>query len=224
MGVDVARAMAIRAEIGRSQHNQQMVTRGVDPLVDRHGRELFGAAGEPDGTPADLRYVPPKRVLLEWIGQTSPLHSEVVLALKARGMLTPFHRIVLEKAALMCIARVDGRTSRTIGERDGLTETIRWGPARGTYIREVSAVDADRLLASAAGREFRLVGTDQGESRHEADDAWRGILAGLRAVSATQHLPMPPSDADAARIRTRWGEAERLTRLAANSNAAGYWQ
>jgi hypothetical protein len=224
MGLDAARALELRAAIARERDGQAVSAAGRDPLVDRHGRELFGQIVEPDLTPPELRHVAPRRVLLEWIGQPSPFASETVLALKARGMLTAFHLHLLERAALKCIARVDGMTSRTLtAERDGLTETVRWGPKRGTFIREVAMVDAERILASPAGPEFRIVGKEARESRHDPDQAWKDALAGLRAISQRQGLPLPPTDAEASRIRLRVAAEERLAKLG-RTNQDGIWQ
>lgn len=219
-GVDVARAFALRAQIARERDGQEVVT-ASDPATRRHDRELFGVADDPDFTPPEARYVQPKRVLLEWVGQPSPFTSPVVLALKAKGLLTPIHRIVLERAALLRIARVDGVTSRTLTkERDGMSETHRWGPKPGTFVREVPFADARRILDGPSGAEFRIAGSHADASGPvEADSAWVGLL---RALSKREGLPDLPPDAE--RLRLRHGTEEGLKGLHPRSNLLGVWR
>jgi hypothetical protein len=141
--------------------------------------------------------VPPRTVLVEWVGEPSPFDSEMVRALRLRGLLTPIHRLVLEKVALLRRARVDGHTSWTLGPRDGLSKTYRWGAKPGTYVQEVAFADVDRLLE--IGRlgicrdlnQFRVVGSHADAlPPQRADAAWAKVIA---RISRKEGLaPLPP--------------------------------
>ena len=146
MGADVRRTFEIAARTARDRDDANVVLGGTDPAIERHKEELFGTETAPDFTPIDARYVPPKTALIEWIGEPSPFDSELVQALRLRDLLHPIHRLILGKVALLRCARVDGHTSRTLGPRDGLTKTYRWGHRAGTYVQEVAFADVDRIL------------------------------------------------------------------------------
>lgn len=221
MPVNIPAALELRAAIARDRDHMHAVSNDQQ-LLDRHGRELFGVSPEPDLTPVEHRYVAPRNVLIEWVGQPSPYNSDVVIALKARGMLDPILLNILEQAALKCIARVDGLTNRSIGVRDGLSKTYAWGSAPGTYIVEMPAHDADRLM-SIAGSEFRIREKGAVERKHEGDDAWKAVFAGLRAIAKMKGLPPPPSNAEIARIRIHVGPTERLAGIH-SGNGLGDWQ
>lgn len=130
-----------------------------DAAFERHAAELNGTPADPDQTPPELRYTQPGRVQLEWVGDVSPFAGEVLTAMDRMHLLPPKLAAALQRVALSIAYRMDGLTTRTLTkERDGLSETITWGPHRGTYVREVTARDADRILSSRSGREFRVVG------------------------------------------------------------------
>lgn len=220
--LDIPAVLAVRAAIARDRDHMDVAANGEDHLVDKHGRELFGVSVDPDLTPIEHRYVAPKHVFVEWVGQTSPYQSDTVIALKARGMLEPIHLNILEQAALQCTARVDGFTTRSIGVRDGLSQTYCWGKLRGTYIVEMPAHDADRLM-SIAGHEFRIREKGATESKQSGDDAWRQLFASLRIICGRRGLPAPPSDEEIRIVRIRVGDEEKLVGIRVN-DGAGAWR
>lgn len=184
------RAAAIRA--AARTHRDQGAVVGTSPDIVRHARELFGQDGEPDTTPPETRYVPAGRVLIEWIGDRSPFaHEQVAAACKLHKIPDDLVKAYIRFADVVS-TRVDGLTSRTLTkERDGMTETVRWGPKRGTYIREVSAKDADRIL-SLCPYEFKLHGY-AGEQPYQIDPIDRFVPPGLRSlVRAIQVRIGPP--------------------------------
>ena len=142
-----------------AKHAPTETLTGRDPALERHAQELNGTPADPNPTPPELRYTQPGRVQLEWVGDVSPFAGEVMTALRHLNKLPRPLALALEKVALSIAYRLDGLTTRTLtNERDGMSETITWGPKRGTYVREVTARDADKILSSPAGREFRVVG------------------------------------------------------------------
>jgi len=102
-----------------------------------------------------------RTVAVEWIGERSFLDDPRVLyRLLRTGQpdgFTPHQAAVIRAAARRRIARVPGH-NREMGPRDGLSRTYVWGPKAGGYVRRMSYRDAERLLASASGHEFRIVG------------------------------------------------------------------
>jgi hypothetical protein len=225
MTVDVRRALEIGARAARARDDLDVVLAGSDPAVERHSAELFGVETVPDFSPPGTRYVPPKTALVEWVGEPSPFDSEMVRALRLRGLLTPIHRLVLEMEALLRRARVDGHTSWTLGPRDGLSKTYRWGAKPGTYVQEVAFADVDRLLE--IGRlgicrdlnQFRVVGSHADAlPPQRADAAWAKVIA---RISRKEGLaPLPPG---AERLRIRSGPEEALVGID-RSGLNGYWR
>lgn len=212
MTLDVAGMLAVRARVARLQEAMHVVA-GDDAAVDRHRRELFGDPAEP-GRPTDE----PHRLLLEWIGQPSPRDSPLLVALKARGLLDRGEWARLERLAVRAIRRVDGVTSRSLGGRDGLGESYRWGPTPGSYVRSVSFADAERILAMyETGAEFRIVGkqapTDGPATR--TDDDWRRLVDAWRAARGAAPLPTDP-------LAIRYDAEQALSKLVGPS--AGLWR
>lgn len=181
-----------------------------DAALQRHHGELHGTPAAPDPTPADLRYTWPGRVQLEWVGDVSPYAGEIMVAMDRMHLLPPALAKALEKVALSIAYRVDGVTTRTLTkERDGLTETVTWGPHQGTYVREVTAKDADRILSSVAGKEFRIIG-----------------YAGEQPSRDPIDLYLPPYLRPTARsVEVRFGPEERLAGVVVGTgNRVGDWQ
>jgi hypothetical protein len=209
--LDTAGMLAVRARVARLQEGMHVVAHD-DPAVLRHARELFGIQGEPNPSEA------PHRLLLEWVGQASPRDSALVMALKARGLLLRHELAALDRLAQRTIRRVDGVTSRSLGTRDGLAETYRWGPAPGTYVASVAFADADRILALfETGAEFRIVGKHAGETGSAArpDADWRRLIDAWRANRG--HAALPPEG-----LAIRYHQEQGLTKMLPAGNA-GYW-
>lgn len=196
MTVDVRRAFEIGTRTARERDGLNVVLAGTDPSVERHKDELFGVETAPNFSPPETWYVPPKTALVEWVGEPSPFDSEMVRALRLRDLLTPIHRLVLEKVALLRRARIDGHTSWTLGPRDGLSTTYRWGKTSGTYVQEVAFADLDRLLE--IGRlgicrdlnQFRVVGAHaDAMPPQRADEAWAKVIAKIGRREGLAPLP-----------------------------------
>jgi len=211
--LDIHRAMEIGARIARERDGINVVVGGTDPSIERHRVELYGAPTAPDTSPVDMRYVPPKTVLMEWVGEPSPFDSPLVQALRLKDLLTPIHRLVLGQVALLRRPRIDGVTSWTLGPRDGLTKTYRWGKQRGTFVVEVDFADVDRLLAigqSGLARDlnqFRVVGSHADALPAVApDEAWAKVI---RKISKREGLPTLPAGAERLRVRSGTEEAYR---------------
>ena len=137
----------------------------ADRLGDLARRELLGEQTDPDFTPAERRYVSPGHILVEWIGEMSPLaHDQIVAAIrlgiipeiitKKDGTKVNLHKM-LGQANRLTSTRWDGITTRTVTPADGFSRTIRWGSRPGSYIQELTNADADRLFATAVQHEFR---------------------------------------------------------------------
>lgn len=224
--LDVRRVLEIAAQKAQARDGRQVVVAGADPSVERHRDELFGTETAPDFTPTEARYVPPKTALVEWVGEPSPFDSEVVRALRFKGLLTPVHRLVLGKVALMRNARIDGHTSRTLGPRDGLSRVYRWGAKAGTFVLEVPlGRDLDRILEigrlgiSRDLNEFRVLGAyADALPPQQADEAWLKVLARL-----SKREGLAPMPANAARLRIRSGPEEGLVGLD-RTGRNGYWR
>lgn len=215
MSLDVAGMLAVRARVARLQEGLA-VSAGDDPAVERHRRELFGDQAEPTAHPTEE----PHRVLLEWVGQPSPRDSPLVLALKAKGLLSRAEVAALDRMALRTIRRVDGVTSRSLGTREGLAETYRWGPLPGSYVISVSFADADRILSLyETGREFRVVGKHaparEAGPATRPDEDWRRLVNAWRAVPPSRP-PLPPDP-----LALRYGPEEGLSRV--KGPTGGYW-
>jgi len=133
------------------------------PDVARHAGELFGTPADPDHTPPDQRHVPRGKVLIEWVGDASPLGQRQIAEAVRMGMIPPVVVAAWEHHAAGMTTAIPGVAHHTMTrERDGMSETVTWGPYPGTYVREIAAADADTVLSSTFGRQFRVVGrTDQ---------------------------------------------------------------
>ena len=163
-----------------------------DPAMTRHRDELLGGQGETDPTPPQARYTQPGRVQLEWIGDVSPYAGEVMTALGRMHLLPKTIQAALQRVVLTIAFRVDGVTTRTLGERDGLSETITWGPRPGTYVREISAKDADRILSSSAGRQFRVVGWAGAHPSRDPIDLY--LPSSLRPIARSVRVEIGPEE------------------------------
>jgi len=127
--------------------------------IARHAGELFGTPADPDATPVDQRHVPRGRVLVEWVGDASPLGQRQIAEAVRMGMIPPVVVAAWHHHATGMTTAIPGVSHHTMTrERDGMSETVTWGPHPGTFVREVSATDADTLLSSTFGPQFRVVG------------------------------------------------------------------
>jgi len=201
---DAAGALAVRAKLARL-HEGRLVVAGDDAAVERHRAALFGV-------PVVGETATGRRVLVEWIGEPSPRESELVMALRARGLLFAAELAVLERASLRRKARVDGLTSRTLtADRDGMTETIRWGPAVGSYVRALAFADARRIEDDPnIGHEFRILDDAAAAAGRvvRPDAHWLRLINWLRAKAGR-----PPVAADHAALRVRRGDEEGLRKI-----------
>jgi hypothetical protein len=223
--LDVQRALELRAQVARERDGQNVVVGNTDPSVERHSDELFGQPSEPDFSPIDIRYVPPKKALIEWVGEPSPFDSELVRALRLKGLLLPIHRLVLEKIALMRQPRIDRVTSMSLGPRDGLSQIYRWGKMPGTFVIEVEFADVDKILTigqSGLGKsinQFRILGKHSDASPVVMpDEAWAKVIAKL---SAQEGIPGLPPGAE--RLRVRTGEDQPLVGIN-KAGTYGQWR
>lgn len=205
MTLDVANALAVRARLARLHEGRDVVAPGGgDSAVDRHRAELFG---EPVVGETAAR----GRVLVEWVGEPSPLDSPLLTALKLRGLLLPDERAVLRRASLLRKARVDGVTSRTLtAERDGYGETYRWGPVPGSYVRALTHADARRLFDDGrVAHEFRLLGEGAAAGPAVRPDAhWLGLINAARRQAG--RAPIAGGDA---RLAVSYGPEMGLVRM-----------
>lgn len=102
---------------------------------------------------------------IEWIGAKSIFADPVFQFRKAQGVISDEEMKILRSAAQKSIFRVNGKTSRILGQfnsdlgrRDPeLSREYRWGPHIGDYVQRVTADDWDRIRASRNAREFRDV-------------------------------------------------------------------
>jgi len=214
----VADALAVRARVARLHEGRLVVApggAGEDPAVARHAAALFGVPVV--GETAEAR-----RVLVEWVGEPSPRDSVLVTALRTRGLLFLAEEAMLERAALMRIARVDGLTSRTLtAERDRMTETVRWGPDVDSYVRALSFADARRIEDDPdIGHEFRVLvdGTQASGRAIRPDEHWLRLINAMR-----RQRGLPPVAADHAALCIRHGAEQGLHKIDAPGRI-GDWQ
>jgi hypothetical protein len=231
--LDVSRTLELAATIARERDGRHVIVGGSDPTIERHHAELFGAPVEPDFSPIDTRYVPPKTALVEWIGDPSPFDSELIRALRLRDLLLPVERLVLGQLTFSRQPRIDGYTSWALGPRDGLTKTYRWGPQRGTYVVEVDFADIDNLLdlgdwwvisGTAVRRPrnaFRILGSHADALPPQGpDDAyWARVINRLRRKA----LHIDPLTADQKRLRVRAGAEQPLVGID-RTGTVGTWR
>jgi hypothetical protein len=100
---------------------------------------------------------------IEWIGAKSIFADPVFMFRKAAGQISDEELQILRNTAAKQIYRVDGKTSRILGEfnsalgrRDPeLSKVYKWGPHIGDYVQRVTADDWDRIRESRSAREFR---------------------------------------------------------------------
>jgi hypothetical protein len=221
------------AKIARERDDRLVVVGGSDPSVERHRDELFGRPAAPDFSPIDARYVPPRKALVEWIGDPSPFDAELVRALRLRGLLTATERLVLGQLTFWRQPRIDGVTGWTLGPRDGLTKTYRFGKEPGTYVVEVDFADLDNLFALGEywlikgervrrpRSPFRVLGShaDALPPQPADDEAWRRFIDYLRR----RKLKSAPLSAEEKRLRVRSGREEGLVGLD-RTGTVGTWR
>jgi hypothetical protein len=188
----VAGMLAVRARVARLHENRLVVAGGADDreaaAVARHRQELTG-------TPVAGETATARRMLVEWVGEPSPLDSPLLMALTARGVLFADERAQLRRASLLRKARVDGLTSRTLtAERDRMTETICWGPHPGTYVRALAYADARRIFDDPQlAHEFVIV-EDEERARGRMIRPDRYWLAAINAMRAGANRPPVAAD------------------------------
>lgn len=194
MALDQRAAFAAAIEHGDPGH---VVALGDRPDVERHRGELFGTLTGPNPTPAGERYVPPGRVLVEWLGDASPYgHAQIAAAVQL-GFIPKQIVAAYELHTVRMTTRIDTVTHHTMTqERDGMSETVTWGPHLGSYVQEVSTKDADVLLSGTMGHQFRVVGRGAppaGAQPADRDPIERFVpptlRAAVRAVVVEEHAP-----------------------------------
>jgi hypothetical protein len=119
----------------------------------------------------------PGKVYLEWVGQPSPFDDPTIQFLMLRNRLDKGVKDIIRALARRRIARIDGISRRVVfhGDNDsraikGLSQTWTFGPRvtrkpgqPGSYIHLVPNRDADLILGSSMGHEFRVIGLAQSE-------------------------------------------------------------
>lgn len=148
MPTTVSRAEARKALARRAQLEGQNVV--ASPL------KVDAPASDPDG----------KYVEVEWIGEKSPLENPVVayklMRVGKSDGFTDHQAAVVRAAARLRIGKFKGH-NRAMGPESGLSQTYVWGPKVKTYVRKMTYADAERLLATNSGHEFRIVGQPASE-------------------------------------------------------------
>jgi len=133
------------------------VKRIDDPAIERHAGELFGTLSDPNPTPVDARDPGPGRVLVEWIGENGPLAEQKLVMAVQLGLIPPLIARTWRTLQAKATTRIPGMTHHTMTvERDGMTETMTWGPY--DYVQAVTHKDADTLLSGTFGHQFRVIG------------------------------------------------------------------
>lgn len=97
-------------------------------------------------------------VRLEWIGARSPLDHPLVEYRLATGQYPKHAADILRKAAVQAPIRHLGTSRRMTPDAHGipgLSQSYEWGPRPATYVQDVEHRDADKILSSASGAEFR---------------------------------------------------------------------
>jgi hypothetical protein len=102
---------------------------------------------------------------IEWIGAKSIFADPVFMFRKAQGSISDEEMQILRNTASKQIYRVEGKTSRVLGEfnpklgvRDpDLSKVYKWGPHIGDYVQRVSADDWEIIRTCRSWREFRDV-------------------------------------------------------------------
>jgi hypothetical protein len=138
--------------------------------------------------------VPKGYVLIDWVGEESPLDDEWVRFKLASGAFTVDQMAVLREMARSAIKPHVGH-SRTFypgkgfGEIPGLTGPVRFGhdprkPAtqRTSTLQMVTARDADLITQSASGNEFRVY-----DNEGEADVAPPRLIFPKGEVALVDH-------------------------------------
>lgn len=99
---------------------------------------------------------------LEWIGVSTPSQNDYVSWMKLTKQYTKIENDTLEAVAVLLRPRIVsvGTTRRTLrsdatGGTIGLSETYKFGYAKGTFVQRVKENDARLILASPDGLEFR---------------------------------------------------------------------
>jgi hypothetical protein len=128
----------------------------ADPAVERHKDALFGTPTAKDPTPPDQRNPGPGRVLVEWIGEEGPYAEAKLAAAVDLGLIPASIVSAWTQLHGRITTRIPGIASHSMTrERDGMSETIVWGPYE--YVQAVTVKDADTLLSSSFGHQFRIL-------------------------------------------------------------------
>lgn len=98
-------------------------------------------------------------VRVEWIGVKSPSQVGNADFLMLSDQYNEYEQATLEAVAILCAPRIrwDGKRSRIMGPKEGLSKHYRWGRRPGSYIQTMSDSDAKILFASNNEFEFRRV-------------------------------------------------------------------
>lgn len=107
---------------------------------------------------------PRKVVIVEWVGEPSPMSRPEIVIPMLKGELTMTQKQAVRKAAATAVTRAGGRRRvlergddfRAIAPVPGLRRTYIWEPAN-RYRCACDLADADLILGLPCGHEFRLV-------------------------------------------------------------------
>jgi hypothetical protein len=182
-----------------------------DPAIERHKDELFGKPVAKDPTPPEQRNPGPGRVLVEWIGEDGP-YAEAKLAAAVELGLIPAAIVTAWKQLHERITtRIPGIAHHTMSvERDGMSETITWGPYE--YVRAVTIKDADTLLSSSFGHQFRILNyAGQQPANMHPIDRYLTPYSDTTTVEQVRHIVIEES------------APEKLTGVAGPGNRLGAW-
>lgn len=162
----------------------------TDPAIERHAGELFGTTSDPDFTPVNQRNPGPGRVLVEWIGENGPLAERKLALAVERGWIPKPIVDAWKTLHGRITTRIPGMCHHTMTrERDGMSETYKWGPEVGTYVQAVTYKDAEVLLSGTFAHQFRVIGY-QGEQPADANpiDRFLAPYVDAETTDKVRHL------------------------------------
>jgi hypothetical protein len=92
---------------------------------------------------------------IEWVGEASPFDDPFIEFGVSTGRYTPQQVALIRRASLRVNKRTEHNIRRMSQEDPGLSREVLWGPGRANWVQVLSYRDADILLASPNGYEFR---------------------------------------------------------------------
>ena len=117
-------------------------------------REMLASSADP---------FPTRTVVLEWVGERSPLDDPAIRYRLAMLEFTPLQSRALREAAARSVTRAGNRRRvleagpdpRALAPVPGLSRSYCWERANGFRVA-VTLADADVILSSGCGHEFEL--------------------------------------------------------------------